>query len=595
MMADVQDHPWHRVEKIAKLDPEREALLYRPVVPRSESIKGLIRPLCITLALALCARHLDYSRIALVLTSVAMINAMRGFLKVKRGVNFTTLSYEELWTKSQEWAAKIRGAGVSKGDVLCVMWQPEDYADQAAFQLALMRLGITVINTALLSSFVQWMYSVEAQLPTVILGTHWEQVILRLTTLFGFFKSVKRRVTPGSLCALYEEEKQPLPELALSDVLSLCPRGSGEAMAVTVENCMAQIDCHEALLIEVACVGDHWTALRSNMYMCLLDIASGATAVHFPSHPSAVLKTSPAPILKVLADLSITVMDQPPAVWHHIAQHLVGKKERLPSTFVAAFSVGAEVHTTARRMLANVSAGAPTFALHTVHAMPQAGPVAVLSDETALSSAVIKGMLAGRGICIGEVLDELSAKVLTIGSTLPGSVTPKEAQTDESGFLAISGAAFSLPTSRATSQHLQSYVKLNQVEYFVSKDLVHIDGDGRIWSEGPVEDAVIIGAKRISCVSVESAVQTVAAVHRAVFVDIPAKGPVLVLEQAGTEKWTTTIEDEIREVLRKAERCAVAKDAKMLPFPRTQPLPVDSVFCSKVDRAAVVKWASSRV
>jgi len=538
-------------------------------------------------------------RISMALATLAIANAVRSRWNRSISKSWKTVSYDELQTKCHEAVAMVRCADLKKGDILCLMWLPPDTADQIALHLALSRLGITVIK-AQGETTLQWLANLELLKPNVILVSFWSAVALRLLWLFGFLKSAQRYIKPSALRspAANAIQRVALPELLDSDKLQIylaAREGTVEIVELTVENSMAQLDAYETLLCNLA--GDCWTALDCTVNQCILDIACGSTAIYYPATAVSIMKNPLHPLIRVLNEEEVSVMQLPTTTWSYIIEKLKPSKTlSLPATLQTAIVVGTELHSSTRRAIAaGLPAGCKACALlSATEIVPvwQSGAVAILNDDDAFTPELVKGTAAGRGVCFGEALDGITAAVISVGSTLPGAKDVKEAQVDEQGFLCLSGPALAAPRSGNTTQ-LATRVSLNGMQFHVTQMLSHKDEKGWLWLEGLAQDAVMMGTQRLPCLAIEGAAQSLASVKSATLVDLGPKGPALIIKVAEDVKWDDTKDSELREVLGKSRHKKCAKDMKVMQYPPKETIPLDKQNI-KVDRSALTKWAQKQ-
>merc|ERR1711959_757081 len=110
------------------------------------------------------------------------------------------MTYASLEDLHQRWCARLRGAGVEKGAVMWVMWQPPDPADQLALFLAMMTCGATVLFVQpKISHLHQFLNSVHATHPTAMLASPPVWFFTNCLKILGYLPALTLGVMPHRL------------------------------------------------------------------------------------------------------------------------------------------------------------------------------------------------------------------------------------------------------------------------------------------------------------------------------------------------------------------------------------------------------------
>ncbi|MEO7746465.1 MAG: AMP-binding protein, partial [Actinomycetota bacterium] len=230
-------------------------------------------------------------------------------------------------------------------------------------------------------------------------------------------------------------------------------------------------------------------------------------------------------------------------------------------------------------LLRSVQRLLPRAALHTPYGMTEALPVA----DVSLPQLAAAG--EGDGVCVGVPLPGVDVRVSPLSS---------------------SGAADGEPTDRpgvtgevcVRAPHVKDrYDALWATERRSSRDpgwhrtgdVGHLDAEGRLWVEGRLQHVVTTPRGPLTPVGVEQRVEALDEVRAAAVVGVGPVGTqavaVVVVPEAGSARSPVAglaLTDRVRAAAGTTVAAVLVRDA----------LPVDVRHASKVDRAAVARWAA---
>jgi len=232
-------------------------------------------------------------------------------------------------------------------------------------------------------------------------------------------------------------------------------------------------------------------------------------------------------------------------------------------------------------LLAEASALLPRASLHTPYGMTEMLPV------TDVDLDGIRAAGLGDGVCVGRPVSGAGVEIspLDVDGRATGSPTTEPGVVGE---ILVSG-----PHRKAR------YDRLWLTETAASRDpgrhrtgdVGHLDAEGRVWVGGRLEHVVVTADGVVTPVGPERRVEGVVGVARAALVGVGPRGTqqlVVVVERDGPERREVVADDALAAAVRAA--VAPSPVAAVLVARR---LPTDVRHNSKIDRAAVARWAEA--
>ncbi len=238
----------------------------------------------------------------------------------------------------------------------------------------------------------------------------------------------------------------------------------------------------------------------------------------------------------------------------------------------AGAPVGLPLLRSAQRLL-------PQAELHTPYGMTEALPVA----DVSLPQLAAAG--AGDGVCVGRPLPGVDVRVSPLSSSgaADGELTDRPGVTGE--------VCVRAPHVKDRYDALWATERRSSRDpgWHRTGDVGHLDAEGRLWVEGRLQHVVTTPGGPLTPVGVEQRVETLDEVRSAAVVGVGPVGTqavaVVVVPRGGSTR-TPVAGLALTERVRAAAGTAVA--AVLV----RESLPVDIRHASKVDRAAVARWAA---
>jgi acyl-coenzyme A synthetase/AMP-(fatty) acid ligase/pimeloyl-ACP methyl ester carboxylesterase len=237
-------------------------------------------------------------------------------------------------------------------------------------------------------------------------------------------------------------------------------------------------------------------------------------------------------------------------------------------------SAGAPVPADLLRRMGRVL---PNASAHTPYGMTECLPVADI-DLPGIEAAGV-----GNGVCVGHPIPGVSVSICPLDAA--GNAT--EARTiepDVTGEILVDAAHRKDHYDRLWWTERRSSTSDG---WHRTGDVGHFDSAGRLWVEGRLVHLIRTATGVLTPVGIEQAAETVAGVELAAAIGVGPIGTqqlVIVVQQSGVKAGPAPL------ALIDAVRAAVATPVSAVIV--TPKLPVDIRHNSKIDRAAVAKWAT---
>ncbi len=484
------------------------------------------------------------------------------------GATGARTSFSELCERVLGVAGGLARLGVQPGDRVAVLIPPG--IDLLAAVYATWRvggvtviadrgLGLRALGRAVRSAHVDWVIGPPAAL-AVARAARWAP---RSTAIAVGSRRLLAAATLDELAATGGELPPP-PGLDAPGAVLWTSGATGPAKGVryTHGQLLAQVD---ALTRTYSITGD------DRLVAAFAPFALYGPALGIASTIPDVDVTRPGTLTAdalgaAAASIDATIVFASPAALANVVATSHGAPESLAHVRLV-LSAGAPVPIDTLRAMAVL---APAAELHTPYGMTECLPVADISLTD------IEAIEPQRGVCVGHPVDGASVRIDATGSGDTGDVLVR-APWLSSGYDQL-----------FATQHDARPVDEEGTTWHRSGDVGHLDDAGRLWIEGRSVHVIDHTLGQITPVPVEVAVERLDGVARSAAVGV---GP------AGRQQLVVVVEDPSSPAglagddLAGAVRARVGHPvAAVLTVPT---LPVDIRHNTKIDRAAVARWASA--
>jgi acyl-CoA synthetase (AMP-forming)/AMP-acid ligase II len=556
----------------------------------------------------------------------------RPALKIPRGrtirgdIDYLTLTFAQLDSEVEAWAAHLRSRGVVPGDRTLVMVRQGLPLIAAAF--ALFKIGAVPIVIDPGMGLKSFLACVARSQPRVLLGIPFAQIISRIVR--ASFRSVEVRVTAsgnplarlGCGRGALTPQSSPLARATTDLAAILFTSGStGAPKGVCYEHGM--FDAQIRLIRETYAIEPGEIDLPMLPVFALFNPALGMTTVVPEIDPSKPAKVDPVKIVQAIQQEKVTNSFGSPTLWGKIADHCLAKKITLPSmrrVLCAGAPVPATLWENSRRFL-------PNGKLHSPYGATEALPISTVSADEILSTATtatpadchllndkpvfspaetaravchliddnLLDGLAGRGACVGKLVHGIEVKIITITDGSIATIADTNVLTlGEIGEIVVRGPVVTKVYDALTEATAAAKIQdANNGVWHRMGDCGYRDIDGRLWFSGRKAERVETANSTLFTEPCEQVFRIVPGVARCALIGLGTHGtqvPALVVQP--NEKLSPAAMQSLATSLRERAK----------QHPHTQSItrfyfhpsfPVDVRHNAKIHRLTLAKWATT--
>jgi acyl-CoA synthetase (AMP-forming)/AMP-acid ligase II len=530
------------------------------------------------------ARHLE---------AMAAAQPRTPALKVPRGrtragdIDYLTLSFAELAAEAAAWEARLRAAGVARGDRTLVMVRPGLPLIAAAF--ALFRLGAVPVIIDPGMGLRSFLACVARTRPRALVGIPLAQLASRIFR--GPFRSVVLRVpVPGSLTARLASPGRPFPAPAAP----AAPNEAGDLAAILFTSGSTGAPkgvCYEHGMFEaqIRLIRDTYGISPGEIDLPLLPIfalfnpALGMTSVVPEIDPRRPAAVDPAKIVQAIRQEGVTNSFGSPTLWRIIGDYCRERKLALPSlrrVLCAGAPVPAALWAQAAEFL-------PNGRLHSPYGATEALPVSsVGGDEIARGAA-------RAGAPVGRPLPGIGVKIIAISDRpIPTLADAVELPAGQVGEIIVAGPVVTkaydgLPAATAAAKIAgpagSSWHRMG--------DCGSLDADGGLWFHGRQAERVETATGPLFTEPCERVFRAHPRAARCALIGLGGRGrqvPALVVEaRVRGAADAGRLAAELRALGRRSPATADIRDFYFRPK-----FPVDVRHNAKIHRLALARWAA---
>ena len=554
----------------------------------------------------------DSANIAQHLPLMAALQPERAALKVPRGrtargdIDYLSLSFAQLDTEVEAWAAHLRSRGVRPGDRTLVMVRQGLPLIAAAF--ALFKIGAVpvVIDPGMgLKSFLA---CVAHSRPRVLLGIPFAHIVSRIAR--GSFHSVAIRVVASSnplaqRARPSDPKANPPPiDRSANDLAAiLFTSGStGAPKGVCYEHGMfaAQV----RLIRETYAIEPGEIDLPMLPVFALFNPALGMTTVVPEIDPSRPAGVDPAKIVQAIQQEQVTNSFGSPTLWGKIADHCLAQAIALPSlrrVLCAGAPVPAALWEKSRRFL-------PNGKLHSPYGATEALPVSSVSSDQIVppthpevchplndisfrQSQILPAGCAGA--CVGQPVRGTEVKIIALSDAPLASFDEvRELPAGEIGEIIVSGPVVTKTYDARPDATTAAKIKTRGgVIWHRMGDCGYLDAKGHLWFCGRKAERLETASGVLFTEPCEQVFRPLPGVARCALIGLGPRGaqlPALVVQPTAklSNAARLTLAAELHQQARLHRHTAAITRIFFHPA-----FPVDVRHNAKIHRLTLAKWA----
>lgn len=535
----------------------------------------------------------DSANIARHLPLMAAHQPDRAAVKIPRrraaggDIDYAALTFAELDTEVDAWAARLAARGVRRGDRTLVMVRPGLPLIAAAF--ALFKLGAVPIVIDPGMGLKAFLACVARSRPRVFLGIPFAQLLGHVcrrpfagvqTRIWASGSATARLSHPAQIANRKPEIVDSFP----SDLAAiLFTSGStGAPKGVCYEHGM--FDAQIRLIRKTYDIEPGEVDLPMLPIFALFNPALGMTTIVPEIDPSRPAAADPAKIVQAIRQENVTNSFGSPTLWRKVFNHCLGRGITLPSlrrVLCAGAPVPASLWNDASRVL-------PAGRLHSPYGATEALPVSTVSANEADPGSV-------KGAPVGRPLAENRVKIVAISDAPIATLADaRELPPGGIGEIIVTG-----PTATKTYDQLPDATAAAKITaegetWHRMGDAGYLDAAGLLWFCGRVAERVETAGGPLFTEPCEQVFRSHPSVAGCALVGLGPRGrqePALVVQPAKTSARVdkNRLAGELRDLaLRHPHTAGIRRF-----FFRSR-LPVDVRHNAKIHRLALARWAATR-
>lgn len=509
-------------------------------------------------------------------------------IKIPRGrtgggrIDYLTLSFRELDTEADAWAAHLSAKGVRRGDRVLVMVRQGLPLIAAAF--ALFKLGAVPVIIDPGMGRKQFLACVARSRPRVLLGIPLAQLFSHVFR--SAFASVGVRVwISGSPTARAPRPGGNPPTMAESSADELAAilftsGSTGAPKGVCYE--------HGMFAAQVRLIRDTYDIRPGEVDLPMLPIfalfnpALGMTTVVPEIDPSRPATVDPAKIVQAIQQEDVTNSFGSPTLWRKIFDHCLARNLMLPSlrrVLCAGAAVPSSLWADAPRVL-------PNGKLHSPYGATEVLPVA-----SAAAGEVPAHTTAGA--LVGRPLAENQVKIIALhDGPLASLAETRELPTGEIGEIIVAGPTVTKAYDALPEATAAAKVPDGPRIWHRMGDAGYLDAQGRLWFCGRIAERVTTTSGPLHTEPCEQVFRGHPHVARCALIGLGEPGrqePALVVQPAESGVDEAALARELRAL---AQRYAHTTGITRFYFHPA--LPVDVRHNAKIHRLALARWAATQ-
>lgn len=519
-------------------------------------------------------------------------------------VAYTHLTFAQLKDLCDRYAHGLKNAGVKPGDKALLMVKPG--LDFIALTFAAFKTGALPVLIDPGMGWKGFMNCVKHVKPRVLLGipvAHAVRIVKR-----SVFNSVEIPITLGkrwfwgglSLKGLLAGNSEPFPahhaepEDHAAILFTSGSTGPAKGVVYTHRIFNTQVE----IIRNVYGITSDDVDLPCFPLFALFSIALGATAVIPDMNPTKQAAVNPDRIAQAIENFGVTYSFGSPALWRTVAKHCVRSRISFPSlkkVMMAGAPIPAYLH---RMMLENVlPEGAE---VHTPYGATESLPVATFTGSRMLAETE-RMTAAGKGICVGKPLDNVTVKIIRISDmAIPEWTDELEVESGCRGEICVKGDVvtpeyYALPDHTAGAKIYEDGTIWHRIG-----DIGYFDEDGRLWFCGRKTHRVVVSSQRtMFTVCCEAIFNEHPNVYRSALVGVGEnryrRKPVLVVEpeKGFFPKKSTARTKFMEELFALANESSLTAGINDILFHPS--FPVDIRHNAKINREVLAQWAASEL
>ncbi|WP_457573489.1 fatty acid CoA ligase family protein [Desulfolithobacter sp.] len=510
--------------------------------------------------------------------------------------SYRSWSFAELERNTRLFAARLRGAGVERGDRVMLMVRPS--MEFICLTFALFRLGAVVI---LIDPGMGWknlLRCIGSVRPAVLVGIPRAQLLARLFP--GPFTTVRSRICvgPSPLQIFGRSLASITSDTSAGDIFV---PAAGEDLAAIIFTTGSTGPpkgvrySHGVFHAQLRLIREYYGIRPGDVdqpgfpLFGLFSIALGARAVIPDMDPSRPARVDPARFIRSILDQGVTYSFGSPAIWNVVSHYCLEQGIRLPVQKI--LMAGAPVSGELIARVAEIMA--PDGEIHTPYGATESLPVASISGREILAETWPRTR-KGNGTCVGRPLPGIDIRIMeTVDGPVDDFRAVREMAPGEIGEIVVRGPV--VTRAYDGNEEENRLAKIQDLDGFWHRigDMGYLDEQGRLWFCGRKAHRVLTEHGVLYSVCCEAIFNEHPSVFRSALVGVGEPGrqrPVLVVELKGTKSDEEELVGELQALARTSDLTREIETFLVHPE-----FPVDIRHNAKIFREQLAEWAGRKL
>ncbi|HHD57090.1 MAG TPA: peptide synthase [Desulfobulbaceae bacterium] len=535
---------------------------------------------------------MDNQNIAAVLQQVAADRGEKTALVQKKRGRYRHFTFADLDRGRRDFSARLRAAGIGRGDRVMLMVRPS--MEFITLTFALFSIGAVVILIDPGMGYRNLLRCIRSVKPDILIGIPRAVLFSRLFP--GPFATVRKRICVGrcfgipgeSPAALKPATKEQDFAAAVDDpaaiIFTTGSTGPPKGVQYTHGIFHAQLN----LIKEYYGIGPGEVDQPAFPLFALFSTALGACAVIPDMDPSRPAKVNPQRFIRSLMDEKVTYSFGSPAIWNVVSRYCLDRRITLPVKKI--LMAGAPVSGELVERVAKIMP--PDGEIHTPYGATESLPIASITGREIVKDC--RSLTAeGHGVCVGRPLPGIT---LTIIRPVEGPIADwqqvQKLDSGEIGEIVVKGPVVTRAYDHNPAE--TQLAKITDGDSFRHRmgDMGYFDTSGRLWFCGRKAHVVHTADGPMYTICCEGIFNTHPHVLRSALVGIGRPGariPVILVEKKkGVDEAKL-----LAELQRLAGEHAMTE--KISTFFVHNGFPVDIRHNAKIFREKLSLWAEKQI
>ena len=534
---------------------------------------------------------MDNQNIAAVLQKVVADRSEATALVYKTGGRYRRFTFSELDRGRQDFAARLRGAGIGRSDRVMLMVRPS--MEFIALTFALFSIGAVVILIDPGMGYRNLLRCIQSVKPDILIGI--PKAVLFSRLFAGPFATVRKRICVGRGFGVLGESLAGLkPAMdgqdfaAATDDLAaiIFTTGStGPPKGVRYTHGIFHAQLH--LIKKYYGIGPGEVDQPAFPLFALFSTALGARAVLPDMDPSRPAQVNPKKFIRSLIDEQVTYSFGSPAIWNVVSRYCLDEKITLPvkKILMAGAPVSGELVERVAKIIP------PDGEIHTPYGATESLPIASIEGREIMKDCwPLTGR--GRGVCVGRPLPGITITIIPpVAGPIGDWQQVRELDSGEIGEIVVKGPVVTRAYDHNPAETQMAKIPDGDSFRHRMGDMGYFDTSGRLWFCGRKAHVVHTADGPMYSICCEGIFNTHPHVLRSALVGIGRPGkqiPVILVEKkkgVGEAKL-------LAELQKLAEEHVLTE--KISTFFVHNGFPVDIRHNAKIFREKLALWAEKQ-